>query len=72
MVTVLTTLDPIRLSFAEATLKARGIDCFAADFHSSMMEGSILAIPRRLLVAEEDEDAARTLLDAAFAAIDGS
>jgi hypothetical protein len=68
--TVLTTLDPVRLSFAEATLRARGIGCFAADFHSSMMEGSIFAIPRRLLVTEEDEAAARTLLDAAFAEID--
>jgi Putative prokaryotic signal transducing protein len=57
--------DPVRLSWAEAVLTAAGIETVIADRHTSVIEGSIGAIQRRLLVAEEDFARARTVLEAA-------
>ena len=59
------TNDPVRLSFVEALLKDSGIDSLVLDHHTSVVEGSIGAIPRRLMVAERDYYRARTLLAAA-------
>jgi hypothetical protein len=42
-----------------------GIDCLILDQHTSLVEGSIGAIPRRLMVAAPDHDRARALLAAA-------
>ena len=46
--------DLVHLSWAQAMLAAEGIECVLADGHVSAIEGSIGAIPRRLLVAAED------------------
>ena len=54
--------DPVRLSWAEALLAAAGIESVIADRHTSIIEGSIGAIPRRILVADEDLARARRLL----------
>jgi len=54
--------DPVRLSWAEALLASAGIETVIADRHTSVVEGSIGAIQRRILVAEEDLARARTLL----------
>jgi hypothetical protein len=51
--------DPVEISYAEAVLKAEGIDSLVLDQHMSVLEGSIGVLPRRLVVA--DEDAARAL-----------
>ena len=50
-----TTNDPVRLSFVAALLRDAGIDCLVLDAHTSAVEGSIGAIPRRLVVAAADE-----------------
>ncbi len=59
---VLTTNDPVRLSFLTALLRDAGIDCVVLDSHASVMDGSIGAIPRRLAVAEADAARARRIL----------
>lgn len=60
--------DLVRLSWLQALLKSADIDFVIADNHTSLIEGSIGAIPRRVLVAEEDLRRAQALLDAAEAA----
>jgi hypothetical protein len=54
--------DPVRLSFLTALLADAGIVAFVLDAHASAVEGSIGAIPRRLMVATEDEARARRVL----------
>jgi hypothetical protein len=62
---LLRTNDPVRLSFLEALLKDSGIDSLVLDHHTSLVEGSIGAIPRRLMVSERDYRRARLVLAAA-------
>ena len=62
---LLRTNDPVRLSFLQALLRDSGIDSLVLDHHTSLVEGSIGAIPRRLMVAEHDYLRARSVLAAA-------
>ena len=57
--------DPVRLSWLRALLADAGIDSVVFDQHVSVVEGSIGAIPRRLMVLSEEWDAAARLLDSA-------
>jgi len=59
---LLRTNDPVRLSWAEALLAAAGIEAVVLDTHTSIIEGSIGAIPRRLMVADADHRRAEKLL----------
>ncbi len=59
---IATSNDPVRLSFLTALLADAGIQAVLLDHHTSMMEGSIGAIPRRLMVAPADEGRARRVL----------
>jgi len=59
MVELLRTNDAVLLSFIDALLAGEGIGCVILDQHMSALEGSIGAIPRRLMVAEADARAAR-------------
>jgi hypothetical protein len=61
---LLRTNDPVRLSFLQSLLKDSGIDSLVLDHHTSLVEGSIGAIPRRLMVAERDYLRARSVLEA--------
>ena len=62
---VLRTNDAVLLSFAETVLRQAGIASTLADQHISVIEGSIGAFPRRLLVGRDDWDAAcQALTDA--------
>lgn len=54
--------DPVRLSFLTALLADAGIPAIVLDAHMSAVEGSIGAIPRRLVVAAQDESRARRVL----------
>jgi hypothetical protein len=57
--------DPVTLGFAEALLRDCGIAHFCADYNMSVLDGSIGALQRRLLVdAQQFERAVRTLEDA--------
>ncbi len=54
--------DTVLLSLAESLLRQAGIASVLADEHISLLEGSIGAFPRRLLVATKDWGAARAAL----------
>ena len=56
------TNDPVRLSFLRALLRDAGIECLVFDGFASSVEGSIGAIPRRLMVADDDAAQARAVL----------
>ena len=59
---LLRTNDAVKLSWLTALLAAEGIEAIVLDAHTSAIEGSIGAIPRRLMVAAEDEARARRVL----------
>ena len=59
---LLRTNDVVRLSWVQAQLRDAGIDSVVLDQHTSLVEGSIGAIPRRLMVAEKDHRRARALI----------
>lgn len=59
---LLATNDPVLLSFVEALLKAEGIASVVFDGHISLVEGSIGAFPRRLMVADADWRAVTRLM----------
>jgi len=60
---VLKTNDPVVLSYARHLLGEAGIGNMVLDSHVSAVEGSIGAVPRRLVVSDEDEAAARAALE---------
>ncbi|MDQ2089424.1 putative signal transducing protein [Marimonas arenosa] len=61
---LLATPDPTVIAFAKALLQGEGITAFEMDVNMSVLEGSIGILPRRLMVADNDYDAAaRTLRD---------
>ena len=62
MVELLRTNDMVLLSFAEALLRDAGVEPIVLDLHASVMDGSVVAIPRRLMAASEDEALARRVL----------
>ena len=59
---LLRTTDPVRLSWLTALLAEQQIEAIVFDTHTSILEGSIGAIPRRLLVGDDDYETARRLL----------
>lgn len=59
---LLRTNDPVLLSFATALLAEQRIEAVVLDGHTSILEGSIGAIQRRLMVRDEDLVRARRLL----------
>jgi hypothetical protein len=56
------TNDSVRLSWLQATLAAAGIEVVVLDAYTSIVEGSIGAIPRRVMVRDEDEVRARAVI----------
>ena len=51
---LLRTNDPVLISWLRALLADAGIDAQVFDTHTSVLEGSAGAIPRRIMVAEAD------------------
>jgi len=56
------TNDIVFLGFVEALLRDAGLNPIVLDTHASIMEGSAGAIPRRLMVIEDEENDARRVL----------
>lgn len=59
---VLKTNDPVQLDFAEVLLRDAKIAAVVFDTHASIMDGSVGMLPRRLMVADGDFDAAIAVL----------
>ncbi len=55
--------DPVLLSWIQALLAEAGIDCLVFDTHASIIEGSISAIPRRVMVAEDEHGRACRIVE---------
>jgi hypothetical protein len=56
------TNDIVLISYVEALLRDAGIDAFIADQNMSIIEGSLGVLPRRVMVADDEIDAARKVL----------
>lgn len=54
--------DAVLLTFVDALLKDAEIPHFVADAHMSILDGSIGALPRRVMVEPDRLDQARRLL----------
>ncbi|MSO89370.1 MAG: DUF2007 domain-containing protein [Rhodospirillaceae bacterium] len=60
---LLRTNDAVLLSWLTALLRDSGIEASVLDAHTSVIEGSIGALPRRLVVDETDYEEARRLVE---------
>ncbi len=59
---LLRTNDPVLLSWLTALLAGENIKTAIFDAHTSIVEGSIGALPRRLMVESKDHARARRIL----------
>jgi len=59
---ILRSTNPVELSWVIATLEGAGIQALEFDIHASIIEGSIGAIPRRIMVADDDYGKAQKIL----------
>ena len=59
---LLRTNDMVKLSWLEALLADAGIDTLVLDQHTSVLEGSIGILPRRLMVSDQDYQRARHVM----------
>ncbi|MEH6631073.1 MAG: DUF2007 domain-containing protein [Halopseudomonas aestusnigri] len=62
MIEIYRTNDIVKLSWIQALMSDAGIECVVLDEHASIIEGSIGAIQRRIMVLEEDANQARRVL----------
>ncbi len=62
MIELIRTNDAVVISFAQSLLKDAGIESLVADQNMSVLDGSIGILPRRVLVSDDDVEAARRLL----------
>lgn len=65
MVELIRTNDVVLIGYAESLLRDAGYNIFVADNHTSVMEGSIGIIQRRILVVDDEADGARRFLEEA-------
>jgi len=56
------TNNAVLLSWIQTLLSQEGIESFVFDSHMSVLEGSANAIPRRLMVIDDDYDRARATM----------
>jgi len=59
---LLRTNDTVRLSWLQALLGSAGIETLVLDRHTSILEGSIGALPRRLMVPDGELMRAREIM----------
>ena len=62
MIELVRSNDPVFLSWLLAALQQEGIETLVLDAYTSAAEGSISAIPRRVMVGDGDEPRARRVL----------
>jgi hypothetical protein len=62
MVELIRTNDSVLIGFAEGLLQQAGFSVLVADRHTSIMEGSIGVIQRRILVPDDEARRARQFL----------
>ncbi len=62
MVELIRTNDPVLLSWLTMRLEQEDVATFIFDTHTAIVEGSIDAIQRRVMVADDDLPRARIVL----------
>lgn len=62
---IIRTPDPVLVTAVEALLTSAGIAFVVADRHMSALEARIVAFPMRILVPEDEAEAARRLIEEA-------
>ncbi|WP_025899308.1 putative signal transducing protein [Sneathiella glossodoripedis] len=62
MIELFRTNDPVLISYIVAILKDEQIEAIVLDEHTSVLEGSIGAIQRRIVVRADDEVVAKAIL----------
>ena len=65
MIELLRTNDVVLLSWLPALLADAGVEAVILDGYTSVVEGSVIAIQRRVMVSDEDAELARRVLDGA-------
>ncbi|HSC19784.1 MAG TPA: DUF2007 domain-containing protein [Rhizomicrobium sp.] len=64
---ILKSNNVVELNYAEVVLRDAGIEVAVLDTHMSVLDGSMVIIPRRLMVPDQDELRARAILKEALA-----
>lgn len=59
---LLRSTDPTVMAFASALLEGEDIDCFQMDVNMSVLEGGIGIFPRRMMVLDQDYEAALRIM----------
>lgn len=59
---LLRTTNPVKIAMATALLAGEGITAFEWDVHTSVLEGSLGILPRRLMVRDADFFLAQAVL----------
>lgn len=59
---LLSTTDPVLISWTIATLREAGIEAAVFDHHMSVLDGSVGILPRRIMVPDEDHARARLVI----------
>ncbi|MAB87283.1 MAG: hypothetical protein CML51_08355 [Rhodobacteraceae bacterium] len=59
---LLRTTDPTLMAFAQMLLRGEDIACFEFDVNTSIIEGSIGILPRRLMVVNRDHFVATAVM----------
>ncbi len=62
MIELVRSNDLVFLSWLLAALQHEGIEATVLDAHASVADGSVSAIPRRVVVEDRDADRARRVL----------
>lgn len=62
MFELIRTNDPVLISWLQASLEGAGVEVLVLDEHMSTMDGSVLAIPRRIMVDEAQQAVAKAIL----------
>ena len=65
MIELIRTNDIVTIDVAKTLLEGAGFNFLVADGHTSVMEGSIGMIQRRILVVDDEADRARRFLSEA-------
>ncbi len=62
MIELVRTNDLVLISLIETLLSQAGVAFFVADQHMSAVEGSLGFLPRRIMIASNEEERARRLM----------
>lgn len=66
---VLKSNNPVELNYAEVLLRDAGIEVLSFDDHMSVLDGSMVILPRRLMVPDADLSRALEILQEGLKAL---